>query len=347
MARPAKVWYRSALDTWFVTHQGKKTSLHVKGREHEAAAWRAWDRLLTEQGASPPAPTPSPQPVTVRRIVNVREVVDVFLKDSEDRVQPETHELYRLFLNNFAAKYGDTLTDDLTSVQVEAYSRKPEWSDSTRSAFMAVLLRAFRHAVRAKIIEKVPIPDLKRPPIARRGQEVLVTEEEHKKLCDVAPAPFRLFLQLMWLTGARPSELSRLTAADIDWQVGVATLAKHKTAHKGKRRTIYLPPAALTLLAPLIAQYASGPLLRNRIGQRWTKATLGMAMRKARKEAGLKKKILYGIRHSWITDALEKGVPDAIVAALAGHHNTDMIHRYYNHLGRQTKVLTEAVKMIR
>jgi integrase len=38
-----------------------------------------------------------------------------------------------------------------------------------------------------------------------------------------------------------------------------------------------------------------------------------------------------GYRHTFATDALEQGVPDALVAELLGHASTAMIHRHYGH----------------
>jgi integrase len=41
----------------------------------------------------------------------------------------------------------------------------------------------------------------------------------------------------------------------------------------------------------------------------------------------------YGFRHSFATDALSNGVPEAHVAALLGHSSTTMLHRHYSHVG--------------
>jgi integrase len=362
MARPAKVWYRSERNCWFVTVNGQKVNLHVTGRNNEALAWAEYNRLLNGSPPDPAptvvpmAPQPVPQPPVVRQPVTVSDVVGAFLKRAKGRVQPETYEVYRLFLNNFAVRYGDRSADTVTCELVEDYSfdperadpTKPKWSDSTRSAFMAVLIRAFRYGVKVRLIEQNPISDLKRPPIASRAGDVLVTKEQHQKLCALSPAPFRTFLQFLWLTGCRPSECSRLTANDIDPESSTASLKHHKTATKiGGKRVIHLPPDALTLLAPLIAQYSTGPLFRNRIGNAWTRATLGMAMRKVRKLACLPNAVLYGWRHSFATDALAAGVPDALVALILGHCSTQMIHAHYNHVGDRARVLNDAVRKIR
>ena len=49
---------------------------------------------------------------------------------------------------------------------------------------------------------------------------------------------------LLVLTGARPSELPGLTAADVDRTGGVwvATLARHENAHRGRSRSPVFGP---------------------------------------------------------------------------------------------------------
>jgi integrase len=63
----------------------------------------------------------------------------------------------------------------------------------------------------------------------------------------------------------------------------------------------------------------------------------------ARRRAALPKAIAYGLRHSFATDALERGVPDAHVAELLGHSGTAMLHKHYSHLGAKAQALREAL----
>jgi integrase len=70
-------------------------------------------------------------------------------------------------------------------------------------------------------------------------------------------------------------------------------------------------------------------------------------MRKAARSAGLSRRIAYGYRHAFATDALAAGVPDAQVAELLGHASTAMLHKHYSHLSTRVKVLTDAAKVVR
>lgn len=78
--------------------------------------------------------------------------------------------------------------------------------------------------------------------------------------------PVTALVELMWWSGARPSELFRLTSSDVDrsgdpW---IVRLDRHKTAHRGKRRELSFGPEARAALAPLLVRPADRPLFSPR-----------------------------------------------------------------------------------
>jgi integrase len=77
----------------------------------------------------------------------------------------------------------------------------------------------------------------------------------------------------------------------------------------------------------------------------WTRSARGDTFRRLRKLLGLPASCkLYGLRHSWITQALRQGVNPRAVAALAGHTTTEMIERVYCHLAQDLAFLSEAAR---
>ena len=66
--------------------------------------------------------------------------------------------------------------------------------------------------------------------------------------------PVAALLELMWWTGARPSELFGLTPADIDRSetTWVVRLVHHKNAKRGKRRELFFGPEARAVLVPFL-----------------------------------------------------------------------------------------------
>src|SRR5580700_7245960 len=89
----------------------------------------------------------------------------------------------------------------------------------------------------------------------------------------------------MTLTGCRPGEVAKVTAADCDLAAGIWVLAKHKTAKKtGTPRVIYLPPEAVELTRELVAKHPEGPLFLNSRGQPWTRNAIRIRFRNLRQK---------------------------------------------------------------
>jgi site-specific recombinase XerD len=103
----------------------------------------------------------------------------------------------------------------------------------------------------------------------------------------------------------------------------------------------------VALMGERAAENPTGPLFRNSHGGEWTGWAVVKAMEAARERAGLPHAISYGLRHSFATDALSNGVPDATVAALFGHSNTAMLHKHYSHLTSRSDVLRQAAAVVR
>jgi integrase len=196
MPRQSKPWFRTSKKAWYATLNGRKVSLRVFGREKKAEALTAWHRLM----ADGPKPKAEPKPATVKA------VIDGFLVDAEGRVSHHCLRNYRIHLLPSVKKHGSRPADGLTVADAEAYARQPGWSPSYRNGMLGSLVSAMRWAERTGILTTNPLRHLRKPPKASRGAKALVSAEDHARLCAVASPLFRAFLQLLWLTGARPGE---------------------------------------------------------------------------------------------------------------------------------------------
>jgi integrase len=274
-------------------------------------------------------------------------VVKSFLADADGRVKPNTVRVYRLFLKPFAKRFGTLKCSEMSPPLAEAYARKPAWCDTSRNAFLGSLATVFRWAERARLIDRTPLVGLKRPPKASRGADAVIGKEDHIRLLAKAGKRFKPFLMMLYFTGARPGEVAAMTAENFDVEGAMVRLKDHKTAYKGKSRTIYLCAEAVAVLLEQKAMYGSGFLFRNTLGKPWAGKALVKAMIAVRKRAGLEKAIAYGYRHTFATEALANGVPDAQVAALLGHSGTAMLHKHYSHLTGQARALREALSKVR
>ncbi len=352
MARRSEgAWYRGGKNVWCATVNGKTVSLGVKGEQNGAAAQEAWHRLMANLPAMGHPITLVINPGTVAAApapaATVAEVVDAFLADITIRVKANTLATYTGLLIPFKEQFGITPAVGITPTAVIRYSQRDGWGSSHRHNLIGAISTAYKWAEASGLIPTNPVKAVKRPPKQSRGTKAVIDDATHEKLLATAPPPLRLLLTLLYESGARPSELARLTAADLDLNTSVAMLRDHKTAGaSGRPRLIMLTPTAKGAFAALVREHPTGVLLRNARGGAWTKDGIGLAVRRACRRAGVSA-TAYGYRHTYATAALAKGVPDATVAALLGHSSTAMLHKHYSHLTSQAAVLRSAAAQVR
>jgi len=346
MARHSEgAWYRKSKDTWYATVDGRKVSLGVKGKASRKTAQAEWHRLMA--GTKETAMDKKPQKTRDQSSTTVQVLIDSFLANKEGSVKSETHYVYDCLLGTVSAAFGKKSAELMKPAEVLRWLNGQSVSQSTRSDIAGVLSSAYKWAEGEGVITLNPLRTMKRPHGESRGTKVIVSAGDHEKLMKAANPALRCLLTLLYETGTRPSELASLTIKDVDFANGVAILTKHKTAGKtGKTRLVILTPNAITILRKQAEKFSEGALLRNARGGLWTKDGIGLAMRRLSKAAGVKA-IAYGYRHTFATDALGNGVPDAQVAALLGHSSTAMLHKHYSHLTSQARVLHEALLKVR
>lgn len=85
-----------------------------------------------------------------------------------------------------------------------------------------------------------------------------------------------------------------------------------------------------------------GKLVQKSERERLTEAKRKLRYRKAA-ELGPRYS-LYALRHSWATNALERGVDAPTVAVLMGHSDPSTLARVYQHLSHNPKHLLEQAK---
>ncbi len=298
MSRQSKPWFRVGKNAWFVWHNGRQVSLAARGVGNEKQAVQAWHRLLGAMPLEAP-PTPSkPKAEAEAEVKNasVGSVIAAFLEDAASRVVSETLRVWTHHLLPFAECFGKRSVESLAVSEAEAFIRKPAWTNTYRANILATLVTAFRWAEREKLISRNPLHGIRKPPKASRGAKAIVSAANHLRLCDHAKPCFKAFLQLLWLTGARPGEIASLTTLDADLANGLIILTDHKCAHLGKTRIVFLPPEAVAILRERVAIHSDGLLFPGMGGQMMTPTAIGCRLRRLCVSAGVKHCIAYGYR---------------------------------------------------
>ncbi|QJW98443.1 tyrosine-type recombinase/integrase [Frigoriglobus tundricola] len=322
-------WWYAQLDT---PGQRKQVKL-VKGKENEREAYRAFCRLVADEGhVSPTTVNPT-----------VATVCDLFLDASQRLHKPDTFEWHRYYLQSFCDHHGRLMIAEVKPFHVTKWlDAHPGWKNSRRHA-IGILKRAFNWAEEQGYITASPIRGVKKPKGGKR-QRVLTPEERQGILDAIPDEPFRQFVFAMQETGCRPGEVAAVTSEHVDLVLGIWKLTEHKTAHQtGKPRVVYLSPAMLELTRTLAQRYRTGPLFRGPAGRAYSRNAIRCRFRRLREKLpNLAHFTAYAYRHTFTTDALTNGVGIAQVAELLGHTSTDMVMRHYQHLAQKVQHMRDA-----
>ncbi|MGH7602499.1 MAG: tyrosine-type recombinase/integrase [Gemmatimonadaceae bacterium] len=345
--RQPKPWFRAALDTWYVEHNHKQVRLggHPDGApppKKTRAGWNAPPAILDafyKLMASGPANLPRPDQILTAQ------VFDLFLAHSERHNARDTYVWYKHFLQRFCELYGRLPAHELKPIHVTRWLDAHTWKGGRRNAVTAVK-RAFNWADQQGVLSPNPLRNVQKPPATRRTR-IVTPQERAEILTAVKDRNFREFLTALYLTGCRPSEVARATAAHVNLDLGVWVFEQHKTAKRtGQPRVIYLCPEMVEMSRRLAVERPDGPLFPSRrLGRPFSKNAIRIRFRRLRKKLPhLKGVVAYAYRHSYASAALENGVGIAQVAELLGHTDTRMVSRHYAHLSQKVQHMKDAAK---
>lgn len=330
--RPRKPWYRASKDAWYVMIDGKQRLL-AKGKGSKPEAEAAFYRIMAAGGLIP---------ANDNGLV-VATLCDLFLDYSQAHNKPDTYKWHKHFLNLFCKQCGRHACSAIKPFHLTKWlDSNKNWTGARRSA-QAIVKRAFAWGKAEGLIADDPIAHIKNPAITRR--ERVISPEERKQILDaIKDKAFRNFLTALLDTGCRPSEVARVNSADVNIELGVWILKEHKTAKKtGKPRVIYLSPDMLELTKKQMDKHPKGSLFPNTRGKPFSRNAWRCRFRRLREKfPNLKDVVCYSTRHTYISDALVKGVGLAQLAELAGHTSTAMITRHYSHIAANVAHMREA-----
>jgi integrase len=187
---------------------------------------------------------------------------------------------------------------------------------------------------------------MEKPPCLRR-ERILTLVERRAILAAVHGRNFKMFLFALGQTGCRPGEVAAVTAEHFH-PSGMWVFHKHKTRRKtGRPRVVYLSRPMIKLTQLLMRlQPEGGALFRNDEGRPWNRNSIRCRFRRLKDRVGIADLCAYHWRHTYATDALERGVPIATVAQLLGHTSTSTIARHYGHLDQKVEHLRQAVELV-
>ena len=341
-------WFRAAKNAWFVEHGGRQCRLgrHPDGAPPPRRTKTGWNAPLEIREAFHALMSGQPDPRPKAENLPAVKVCDLFLDHSQKHHAPGTFAGYKFFLKSFCGRHGRQPAKAVVPFHVNSWlDSKPTWKGSRRHAALAVK-RAFAWADKQGLLSPSPLKGLE-VEAGNRRTRVLTRDEQAAILAEIKDRPFREFVTALLATGCRPSEVARVTAADVNLDLGVWVLATHKTFKKtGKPRVIYLTPEMLELTRRLMAEFPEGPLFRGPRGKKpYSRNGIRCRFKRLRaKLPHLPPFVCYNLRHTFATQALVNGVGVAQVAELLGHTSTEMVSSTYGHLAGEVAHLREAAR---
>lgn len=189
--------------------------------------------------------------------------------------EPEQYELaLRPLADLFALEPGAALSAKAVETARDGMIRRG-WSRRHVNRAVGRVKRLVKWAVRSDLVPPQCLHSVLAVEPLRPGQRGVqetpkrrpATEEDVAAVCAHLTAPVAAMVRLCWLTGMRPGEVRRLTAAELDRSdpgVWVYRPARHKTAWAGAGRCVAIGPRGIELLRPWLARAGEGPVFSPR-----------------------------------------------------------------------------------
>ena len=154
-------------------------------------------------------------------------------------------------------------------------------------------------------------------PKDRRG----ITQEEHQSLlAKEKNAEWKLYLELLWETGAAQSDAASFTAEAIDRQTRTISYFRQKTGSLAQF-------TVSTALEKVLQQLPTSGVLFPNLST-WTESDRASRFRRRCHRAGVSGVTLHSYRYAWAERAKVVGMPERFAQAALGH-NSKAIHRAY------------------
>jgi site-specific recombinase XerD len=216
---------------------------------------------------------------------------------------------------------------------IELYARELEdlgRAPATIGRCLSTLAGFYRYAAEEGIIEHSPAANVRRPRLDYESHAVGLDRNELGAFlvaAGVSSPRDHALCSLLALNGLRISEALGATIEQLGLERGHRTLVVHRKG--GKTVTIALAPRTARAIDLGVGERLEGPLFVGQDGRPMTRARPRGWCGRLAKAAGISKRIgPHSLRHSFITAALDAGVPLREVQEAASHADPRTTMRY-------------------
>lgn len=261
---------------------------------------------------------------------DLHDKVHLFISSKKlEGLSPLTLDGYRLELGLFANSV-KKLTKDITAADIRNYlAQQSNVKMSTIGRKLSVIKSFFGWLAGEEIINRDPAAKLKPPKTEKRLPKALTIEELELLRESCKTVRQRAFIEVLYATGCRLSEIHQLNRSDINIQ----SMSTNVIGKGNKEREVYLSYKAMYHLKKYLnSRMDDDPALmvseRKPYG-RLSKRGIQREIKQIAKYAGLEKKVSpHVLRHTFATLTLNNGAELVAVQELLGHSSPDTTLRY-------------------
>jgi integrase/recombinase XerD len=261
---------------------------------------------------------------------DLHEKIQLYLSAKKlEGLSQSTLDGYELELNLFAAKVKKKV-EDITSADIRVYLGSLQGIKiSTLGAKLSKIKTFFNWLTSEELIKRDPAVKLKSPKV-ERGKPKALTGEEFEMLRESCKTTRqRAFIEVLYATGCRLSELHRLNINDINFQ----DMSNSVLGKGSKEREVYHSWKSLYHLRKYLNDRTDECealfVTERKPYRRLTKRGIQREVKKIANVAGLEKKVSpHILRHTFATLTLNNGADLVAIQELLGHVSPDTTMRY-------------------
>ena len=227
----------------------------------------------------------------------------------------------RIYLNRFAAKFGERPAGSITGAEIEAWLETLSFGPQSYNNHLVRLNGLFAFGIKRGLLTENPITQIERKNVPPAKTQI-IAPDDLQRLLDAAPRQLVAALAISFFAGLRSAEILRLSWDDINLARKYIVVPAHK-AKSAKRRLVSIEANLLEWLGPYAGMRgmvypASQWMFFDHIARLY-------------RELGIPKPSNCG-RHSYASYWLAQYHDSAALAARLGHTGSQLIFATYREL---------------
>lgn len=204
----------------------------------------------------------------------------------------------------------------------------------TFNSLVTILKMAFKHAWdNAEIDSERPWRCLKRISVNHAPRTIFLDRSECQRLLKECTPALRNLVFAALYSGCRVGELGNLTVGDVGQQGFGLRISAFK---RSPARFVFLPDEGMAFFLNLCSGKGSQDyVLTSDMGKPWRKQHTQLFRRAVARARLPRDLVFHGLRHTYASDLVRRGVPLDIVAKQLGHASSITVSNTYGHFAEQ------------